>query len=143
MGPLTHSLSLVHLKDGKPNVGINLRRPVGKPKAQFEREIREALADWQHRTGIALENANLYIDDPYDARQAPEVPVLLKILRHYTGKVDAQPVSKGGSSHTQVVPNGVCFGPVMPGEPYTEHSEHEAISRQVICTPEELIGDEE
>ena len=31
-----------------------------------------------------------------------------------------------------LVPNGVNFGPSMPGEPYTGHSEHEFVTREQL-----------
>jgi dipeptidase D len=61
---------------------------------------------------------------------APHVPVLLETFRHYTGIADAGPISIGGGTHARMLPHGVNFGPAMPGELYTGHSEHEFITRE-------------
>ncbi len=43
---------------------------------------------------------------------------------------EAGPIAIGGGTHARLVPNGVNFGPAMPGEPYTGHSEHEYQTRE-------------
>jgi dipeptidase D len=58
--------------------------------------------------------------------------VLLDIFEHYTGRVGAKPISIGGGTHARLVPNGVNFGPAMPGEPYTGHTEHEFMTRDQL-----------
>ena len=60
------------------------------------------------------------------------MPVLLQTFAHYTGREGDEPVSIGGGTHARLVPHGVNFGPAMPGEPYTGHSEHEYISREQL-----------
>jgi dipeptidase D len=129
MGPLTLSLGTAHTDNDGVSLGINLRRPVGKTAATLESEIREAVAQWTTANGAPVEIASLVILDPHDARNAPQVPVLLDIFRDFTGQEDAQAVSMGGGTHARLVPNGVNFGPCMPGKRYTGHTEHEYIER--------------
>jgi dipeptidase D len=129
MGPLTLALTTLKEKDGKLVAGINLRRPAGRTKEEVDRSIRAAVDAWKARTGTAgLETAtDLY--PPYYLEDAPHIPVLLGIFRAYTGRRDARPVSIGGGSLAQLLPTGVEFGPGMPGEVYTGHSEHEFMTR--------------
>jgi dipeptidase D len=56
--------------------------------------------------------------------------VLLNIFRFYTGLRDAQPISIGGGTNARLLPYGVNFGPAMPGQEYTGHSEHEFMTRE-------------
>jgi dipeptidase D len=140
MGPLTLSLGTAREDRGLVDLGINLRRPVGKSAATIEREIRGAVKEWQKASGVPVEIAELEVYDPYDARQAPQVPVLLDIFRTFTGKLDAAAISMGGGTHARLVPSGVCFGPVMPGEPYTGHAEGEYIERSDLLLSLQLYA---
>jgi dipeptidase D len=88
-------------------------------------------------TGIAVRDSVLtsaahYVED------APHLPVLLDIFEHYTGQPDPQPVSLGGGTHARLVPNGVNFGPSMPGDVYTGHSEHEFMTRETFLLTLEM-----
>ena len=47
------------------------------------------------------------------------------MFRHYTGRPAPAPISVGGGTQARLLPNGVNFGPAMPDEPYTGHSDHE------------------
>ncbi len=44
----------------------------------------------------------------------------------------------GGGAHARLLPNGVNFGPAMPGEPYTGHSEHEYLERGQLLSNLEM-----
>ena len=130
MGPLTLSLGKLEERDGRLVAGINLRRPVGRSGEQVEAHVREAVHAWSMTHGIAGVEVTASIGEPHPPVDAPHVPVLLSTFRHYTGIQDAAPISIGGGTHARMVPNGVNFGPSMPGEPYTGHSEHEFITRE-------------
>ncbi len=128
MGKATMSLGTLKLEDGELNAGINLRRPVGRTKQQVETSILEAVEAWSKKTRIpVILQSDIY--EPHMALDAPHVPVLLGIFSHYTGQADPKPISIGGGTHARLLPNGVNFGPGMPGEVYTGHSEHEWIGR--------------
>ncbi len=129
MGPLTLSLTTLGVgEDGQLVAGVNIRRPAGRSSNAVDRAINEAVAGWSVRTGIDVDLSTT-IGAPHYLETAPHIPVLLDIYRHYTGQVHAGPVSIGGGTHARMVPNGVNFGPGMPGEPYTGHSEHEYMIR--------------
>ncbi len=126
MGPLTLSLTTLELgEDGSLTAGVNLRAPAGRSAAEKDRAIGAAVEAWKRETGIEELDVRTSLGDPYYLEDAPHIPVLLEIFRHYTGQTNAAPVSIGGGTHARLLPNGLNFGPAMPGEPYTGHSEHE------------------
>ncbi len=125
MGPLTLALTTVGPTDGGGLVaGLNIRRPVGRSREDVEATIRATLDGWRQRTGSRL-NYTLDIGDPYHLESAPHIPVLLDIFRFYAGRDAAGPISIGGGTQARLLPNGLNFGPAMPDEAYTGHSEHE------------------
>lgn len=132
MGPLTLSLTKLGIQgNGQLVAGINIRRPIGRSTSAVEKAIGEAVDGWSARTGIDVDLSTT-IGAPHYLDRAPHIPVLLDIYRHYTGQQDAEPISIGGGTHARLLPNGVNFGPAMPGEPYTGHSENEYITRQQL-----------
>ena len=125
MGPLTLALTTVGPADGGGLVaGLNIRRPIGRSREDVEATIRATLDGWRQRTGSRLDYT-LDIGDPYHLESAPHIPVLLDIFRFYTGRDAAGPISIGGGTQARLLPNGLNFGPAMPDEAYTGHSEHE------------------
>lgn len=114
-----------------------LRRPVGRDREEIESAIAEAVHGWAARTGTAGVGLRREITEPYYLEDAPHVPALLRVFRHYTGIDDAQPIAIGGGTNARLLPYGVSFGPAMPGEPYTGHTEHEFMTRdQLVLTLE-------
>ena len=125
MGRLTLTLAtLMPLDGGGLVAALNVRRPAGRTSQVVEKTIRAALDGWRRQTGLALEYT-IDIGDPYFLESALHVPVLLALFRHYTGRPAAGPISVGGGTQARLLPNGVNFGPAMPDEPYTGHSDHE------------------
>lgn len=130
MGPLTLSLTTLGTDDGALVAGINIRSPAGRSGVELERTLRAAVEQWGERSGITDIGVRLFTSNPYYVQDAPHIPVLLDIFEHFTGRPDPQPISIGGGTHARVVPNGVNFGPAMPGGEYTGHTEHEFIGRE-------------
>ena len=129
MGPLTLSLTTLGPdEDGSLVAGINVRRPVGRSHEHVETAVREALDRWRTRTGCEQLDDTLDIGEPYYLERAPHVPALLSVFRFYTGRPEAGPVSIGGGTQARLLPNGVNFGPSMPGVTYTGHSNHEFVT---------------
>lgn len=129
MGPLTLApTTLGPAEDGALVLGINIRSPIGRSGGELERRVDEAVDGWRSATSIAVDHS-LFTSLPYYVEQAPHVPVLLEVFGLYTGHEDPEPIAIGGGTHARLVPNGVNFGPAMPGEPYTGHSEHEYLAR--------------
>jgi dipeptidase D len=132
MGPLTLALTTLGPGDGDSLVaGINARSPAGKSGATLDSLFRAAVAGWSAGTGIEVGIATT-VSEPYYLEDAPHVPVLLDIFRFYTGIRDAQPISIGGGTNARILPYGVNFGPAMPGQEYTGHSEHEFMTREQL-----------
>jgi dipeptidase D len=130
MGPLT--LSLTTLGPGNADslvAGINLRSPAGRTGAALDSLMRGAVAAWSAGTGTPV-GVSTFVSEPYLVENAPHVPVLLDIFRHYSGQRDAQPIAIGGGTNARLLPYGVNFGPAMPGQEYTGHSEHEFMTRE-------------
>ena len=125
MGRLTLTLATVTPADGGGIVAaLNVRRPVGRTASAVDKTVRAALDGWRRQTGLSLDYT-VDIGDPYYVESAPHVPVLLDVFRHYTGRPAPGPISVGGGTQARLLPNGVNFGPAMPDEPYTGHSDHE------------------
>lgn len=125
MGRLTLTLATVAPAEGGGLVaGLNVRRPAGRTSREVEKTVRAALDDWGRRSGRRFE-CTVEVGEPYYLESAPHVPVLLGVFRHYTGQHAAGPISVGGGTQARLLPNGVNFGPAMPDEPYTGHSDHE------------------
>jgi dipeptidase D len=132
MGPLTLSLTTLGRDDELLVAGINIRSPVGRDPEELERLIGEALDEWKGRTGIGGLETSVFTSPAHYPEGAPHIQTLLDIFGYYSGISDPQPISIGGGTHARLVPNGVNFGPAMPGAVYTGHSEHEFISREQL-----------
>jgi dipeptidase D len=134
-GRLTLTLAVVKAVE-EPLAGlkadITFRRPKGRTKEETEASIAKVLEEWRESAGAGGMTYEMTIFNPYMVENAPHVPVLLDVFRHYTGIEDAAPVAIGGGTNASLLPNGVSFGPSMPGESYTGHSEHEFISRDQL-----------
>ena len=125
MGRLTLTLAtLTPAAGGGLVAALNVRRPAGRTGPAVEKTIGAALDGWRRQTGVSLDYTT-DIGDPYYVESAPHVPVLLDVFRHYTGRPAPGPISVGGGTQARLLPNGVNFGPAMPDEPYTGHSDHE------------------
>ncbi len=131
MGPMTFAPTVIKQADGALNLNINLRRPRGKAAKELELEMREALLRWQQKRSVELATT-IRIGEPWQRPDAPQVPTLLSVFSHYTGMRNPQPVSIGGGTNSRLFPNAVSFGPAMPGEVYSGHSEHEFITRKQL-----------
>jgi dipeptidase D len=132
MGPLTLSLGTLREESGALVAGINVRRPEGRSSQEVEESLRDAVKSWSESHGMTGLELEMSVREPHRVHGAPHVPVLLNTFRHYTGITDAEPLSIGGGTHASMVPYGVNFGPAMPGELYTGHSEHEFITRDQL-----------
>lgn len=135
MGPMSFAPTVIRQPAEGLQLNINARRPQGKPQQQLRDEINAALAAWQARADggvVKLADIKLVITDAWVQKSAPQVDTLLGVFSHYTGIKDAKPVSIGGSTNSRLFPHAVSFGPSMPGEVYTGHSEHEFISTKQL-----------
>lgn len=129
MGPMTLSWTLLEPWDDEAlRISLNFRRPVGKSGDQVEASFRTAFDNWKRKSGYPDLEIEVLVSDPHYTEAAPHVPVLLDIFEHFTGQKAPKALSIGGGTHARLVPNGVNFGPSMPGEDYTGHTEHEFLT---------------
>jgi dipeptidase D len=131
MGPMTFAPTVLTRRDDGIEVSINLRRPQGKSSEQLTGEINAALAQWQARR-LPLANVAVRIGEPWVQKSAPQLPTLLKVFSYFTGMKDPKPVSIGGGTNSRLFPGAVSFGPAMPGQAYTGHSEREFITEKQL-----------
>ncbi|MBD8533042.1 MULTISPECIES: dipeptidase [unclassified Massilia] len=127
MGPMTVAPTVIRQKEEGIEVSLNLRRPRGKSVEQLTGEVNAALAAWQGRN-IALANVTVRTGEPWLRTDAPQLPILMNVFSYFTGMKDPKPVAIGGGTNSRLFPNAVSFGPGMPGQVYTGHSEHEFIT---------------
>ena len=129
MGPLTLVLTKLRPnEDGSLEACLNIRCPVGRSSEQVETAARAAVEAWTVRRGGARPGCQVEMGDPYYVESAPHVPALINVYRHYTGQQEAGPIAVGGGTQARLLPNGVNFGPSMPGAAYTGHSDHEFVT---------------
>lgn len=127
MGAMTVAPTVLKQSAKGLELNINLRRPQGKAGAELRQQFETAFNEWkaQRAPGATM---HAVITEPWLRPDAPQIPTLLNVFSHYTGIKDAKPVSIGGGTNSRLFPNAVSFGPGMPGEVYTGHSEHEFIA---------------
>jgi dipeptidase D len=138
MGPMTFAPTVIRQNEAGPELSINIRRPQGKSAQQLGNEINAALAQWQGAHGsLQLLDTKVQIGDPWIQRDAPQLPVLMKVFSYFTGAKDPKPVAVGGGTNSRLFPRAVSFGPAMPRSVYSGHSEHEFITlKQLILNLE-------
>jgi dipeptidase D len=105
---------------------------MGKDEAVLQKQIDDALANWQAANSITLANIETTIGTPMLLDSAPHAQKLLDIFKHFTGDEKADFVSIGGGTNAKLFDNAVSFGPSMPGKRYTGHSEHEFITLEQL-----------
>ncbi|GMG86960.1 dipeptidase [Biformimicrobium ophioploci] len=131
MGPLTATVTMVKPGLNGLTTYLNLRRPAGKATKQLESEIRTALSNWQQHSGARLAGIQIDLDEePLIVKDAGHIQPLLAVFRHFSGMEDAKPIAIGGSSNAKLLPDAISFGPSMPGQIYTGHTEHEFITEE-------------
>lgn len=133
MGPLTINLGTARTTARGVTLAFNTRAPAGKSPEALENDLRVAVAGWARDRGVPAPDFTAQLAAAYLPERPPQVEPLLAIFRHYTGIEDARAISNSGGTNARLMPNGVNFGPSMPGVPYTGHSEHEYITREQMA----------
>lgn len=128
MGPMSVQPTVIKKDESGIKLSINIRRPKGKENAQLKKEFEQTLTQWQSQNNFTLKQIELQIGDPFVQSDAPQIDTLLEVFEHFTKIKNPQPISIGGGTNSRLFPTAVSFGPAMPGEEYTGHSEHEFIS---------------
>ena len=131
MGAMTFVPTVIRQLDDGIEVAINVRRPQGKTHEQLTNEINAALAQWQGRQ-VPLANIKIGVREPWILQHPPQLPTLLSTFSYFTGMKNPKPVAIGGGTNSRLFPNAVSFGPSMPGQKYSGHSEHEFITTKQL-----------
>ena len=124
MGPLTAAITKIDIKDSVLRLAVNTRAPKGKEADQLTAEIRGAIEKWRERTGTRVTFDLALGTYMYRNPSGPWIATLLDIFSDVTG-LPGKPVSSSGYTTAHQLPNGVQFGPGMPGETGTAHRANE------------------
>ncbi|MDH3239301.1 MAG: dipeptidase [Alphaproteobacteria bacterium] len=138
MGALTTPVTYVKVKEGALHLAVNPRAPRGKDRDVLISEIRRALDAWTQHTGTRVDIDIKIKRFMYRDPKGPWIQVLLSTFRDVTG-IDAKPRSSNGYTSARQLPNGVQFGPGMPGRRGTAHKPNEFKSREHMLTDVQIV----
>ncbi|NIR52062.1 dipeptidase [candidate division KSB1 bacterium] len=124
MGPLTMTLTTVGLNEKRLQIGVSGRPPRGKAVQDLKKEIEEKLSAYKSKTSLAFGHSVRVWDYMYRNPKGAWINILLDVYSAATGQ-EAKPVSSNGGTTAKFLPNGVSFGPSMPGEKYMGHTANE------------------
>jgi|AGTN01.2.fsa_nt_gi dipeptidase, putative len=119
-GALTLNLGVAETENGELIFSLDIRHPITYKKDDLTGILKKNLTGIEVRQDFF--HLPLYV--------APDNPLVLKLLEAYdsvTGGKSA-PITIGGGTYARVLPLGVAFGPLFPGEASTIHQADERIS---------------
>ncbi len=133
MGKLLVTPTMLRTEDNQVTLAVNMRRPAGRSKEEFEASLDRALADLKATIDLRVEELTpRYIGDPAIAElDGPLVPTLLDIWQRQTGQ-PPRPVAIRGGTYARLFPGAVSFGPAFPGQPYRGHAPDEYITLDAL-----------
>lgn len=117
MGPLSMNVGIqkFDLKDGV-FINFNFRYPKGIEPEFIEKQLDEALPEWDYQAKIGGHAQVPHYVSPED----PVVKTLLKIYHDQTG-LEAHDQVIGGGTYGRLMKRGVAFGALFPDSPDTMH----------------------
>jgi predicted dipeptidase len=128
IGDLTVNLSFLREKEGAPVAEINLRVPRGISNEEIQRRVTAKAAEFQKRTGAAVEVQSALLSEPHWAPpEGPLVKSLLEVWEEVTG-TPGKPIAIGGGTQARLFPGGVDFGPAVSMEHYRGHGTDEYLT---------------
>jgi acetylornithine deacetylase/succinyl-diaminopimelate desuccinylase-like protein len=139
MGKLLVTPTMLKSDKDRVLLSVNMRRPAGKSKEEFEASLEAALKRIQQEVSpdIAEETAERWVGDAALVESnGPLIPVLLEIYRAATGDAKSEPLSIRGGTYARLFPGAVSFGPAIPGRKYRGHAPDEYIELDALA----LIG---
>jgi len=142
MGKLVVAPTLLRIDQGWVSLGVNMRRPRGTTKEQFEASLRDALEGLRKKHGASIEaNPKQYVGEPVAVDASSElVTGLLGIYRDLTGK-DGEPRALRGGTYARLFDGAVDFGPGMVGRPYTGHGADEYVALDALGLTVRAMGE--
>lgn len=121
-GKLSLNLGIMNLSNQTLRFVIDIRYPVTYKQGDVLLPIEKKIAE----VGLSL-NILSQQQAHHVPKDSPLVQALLKAYSDVTGN-EAYAFAIGGGTYAKVLPQGVAFGPVLPGEPDVIHCPDEYIS---------------
>lgn len=128
-GSLTLNLGIAETSDDAITFTVDIRHPISVTRDDVTAAISKAMPYAQ------VERLN-YHDPLYVDKNDPLVKTLLDVYNEFTGE-HAEPLTIGGGTYAKMLPKGVAYGPVFPGEVALIHGDDECIS---LSSYEKLIA---
>ncbi len=119
-GALTLNAGAARTVNGVLSLDLDIRHPVTVKRDDVTAKLAAALP-------YAEVSLVSYHDPLFVPKDHPLVRGLLEAYRKVTGDKDAEPISIGGATYARVLPVGVGFGPVFPGEKSYIHMRDERL----------------
>ena len=119
-GALTLNAGAARTEGGKLIVETDIRYPISASRDEIAAKLGKALPEGR----ITLKNSH---DPLFVPEDHPLVTGLLAAYKNVTGEKDARPIAIGGATYARVLPCGVAFGPIFPGEKSYIHMRDERI----------------
>ena len=124
MGPFTIAVTMSREKDRRLEVGLNTRMPRGKTPGALKAAIAAKLEKFRAAENLAFTFEHDQAAPMFRNAEGRWLRTLLDIFSSLTGK-EGKPVSSSGATTARELPNGVNFGPAMPGTKYRGHTTNE------------------
>lgn len=121
-GKLSLNLGIIDLSSHHLRFVIDIRYPVTFKKEDILTPIEKKAVE----AGLSMKVLN-HQPAHHVPKDSPLVEALLKAYSDVTG-LEAYAFAIGGGTYAKVLPQGVAFGPVLPGEPDVIHCPDEYIS---------------
>lgn len=119
-GALTLNAGAARTEGERLVVDTDIRYPITASRDEIAAKLAKALPE----AHITLKN---FHDPLYVPEDHPLVKGLLTAYKNVTGDEGARPISIGGATYARVLPCGVAFGPIFPGEKSYIHMRDERI----------------
>jgi acetylornithine deacetylase/succinyl-diaminopimelate desuccinylase-like protein len=133
MGPLIAVPTVLRVEDGVVRLRVNMRRPAGRSREEFEASLDEAAARLGAAHAGVVQADERYVGEPYRVpSDAPLVRALLEVYRTETGDPTAEASAIRGGTYARLFPGAVSFGPCAPGVPYRGHAADESLERSQL-----------
>lgn len=120
-GALTLNAGAARTEGSALYIETDIRYPVTVNGDAITEKLKAALPEAE----ITLKNHH---DPLYVPKDSPLVKGLLEAYKKVTGDSEAEAISIGGATYARVLPCGVAFGPIFPGEESYIHMRDERIS---------------
>ena len=120
-GKLTLNVGLFEVRDETATLMVDIRYPAKKNPDEISGSLVRQFSSYGASCECVYQVRPLYT--PSDS---PVLGALLSAYREVTGD-EGRPISIGGGTYAQAMPNMVAFGPNFPGHENREHMEDEYI----------------